>query len=57
MNGAAVVSTSKVNMDMCWYWQWQNTNITPHSLQKCAVYAHTKIYNNWSININSNDDL
>ena len=28
-----------------------------HSLQKCAVYAHTKIYKNWSININSNADL
>lgn len=28
-----------------------------HSLQKSAVYAHTKIYKNWSINIKSNDDL
>ena len=27
-----------------------------HSLQKCAVYAHTKIYKNWSFNINSTDD-
>lgn len=44
MNGATVISTSKVNTDICWYCRWQKNQY--HKAYRSVLFMHIQRFTN-----------